>query len=662
MKKVNLLKVGLTTIAMMVLSACGGGGGGDTPTTASTNTTTGTNATTGNQQTGNQQAGNQQTGNQQPGNQGGGTADNGLGDELRNLAALITNTNNELKKSENDKNKLLDKIAELENKLKTPASDPEKEKLTQDLKDTKDLLADLTNKFNGLTEKLTQAEREKQEKEQKQQEENNNKQNAANNSPWVAETPVNIGKSHVGYLHTKKNQSDLDVLGNGSTKFDSIGNTALLMTEEPDKALDTLVIANSKDRYYYLEDLDLDQAELDNTGEDFAYEGLTNKVPLKKAYLDKDGREGRDPSDPMMNLTQIETHGNAKDAKALVYRDLQKIYLHKDQFVNTNTDTLMEVSLSSDGYLNDNPKVADLLDPKGTIFEIYGAKTKDSIFKKEDGTSVENLPLEDETLKYVQYGRATSQMSGNSLESFIEGLKDNTWIVTYGQYDDPEKKGVENHYFARGTNNTTAEQVLDLSKYYGTNELVYNGHAVTYGVNHDYRNGDVKDKAVATALSNRDSVLPMLVSGSHVRANVNLDTKLVKGNVYNVWALLPADPDKVNLSAAGTQGRYKPVETNLVSFEGNLAENGNIAGAAKNLTNNEAAAGIFNATLFGPKAEEMGGVIVSKKPEESNWGVSFGAIIKNQKPTVSDTGPGVTKQDLPSVVSTSDQGNVANGK
>ena len=104
-----------------------------------------------------------------------------------------------------------------------------------------------------------------------------------------------------------------------------------------------------------------------------------------------------------------------------------------------------------------------------------------------------------------------------------------------------------------------------------------------------------------------------LVSGTHVAADIDLASKNVTGNLYNVW------------EETNTQRKVIPHDVELAKFNGTLANNGSISGSA---TRHDGAQGVLKASLYGAQAQELGGVIASKDTVK-NWGASFGAKVQN---------------------------------
>ena len=241
-------------------------------------------------------------------------------------------------------------------------------------------------------------------------------------------------------------------------------------------------------------------------------------------------------------------------------------------------------------------------------------------------------------LKYVQYGRVTSQLDEVNFDDLAAGkniVTLGTKIASYGGYGD---QGTEDHYFYRGVSSTPYSTKLasDLAAtYFGktgtpSGVLDYRGHAVTYNLDRDLKLGDKVPNAIGYTHH--------LVSGTHVNAKIDLATSAVTGRLYNVW------------SYSNGQANGK-VTDELASFSGKLANNGSIAGSSTKLNNDgtKDTTGTLVASLFGPKGEELGGTI-SSDDTINNWGASFGAAVQN-------TGP---EGDKPALGESTDQGNLNN--
>ena len=83
--------------------------------------------------------------------------------------------------------------------------------------------------------------------------------------------------------------------------------------------------------------------------------------------------------------------------------------------------------------------------------------------------------------------------------------------------------------------------------------------------------------------------------------------------LYNVW------------EETNTQEQVKPHNVELATFKGDLANDGSIVGTA---TKYDDTKGTLKASLYGSKAQELGGAIASNDTT-NNWGASFGAKVQN---------------------------------
>ncbi len=241
-------------------------------------------------------------------------------------------------------------------------------------------------------------------------------------------------------------------------------------------------------------------------------------------------------------------------------------------------------------------------------------------------------------LKYVQYGRVTSQLDEVDIDDLATGkniVTLGTKIASYGGYGD---QGTEDHYFYRGVNSTPYSEKLTsnlAATYFGktgtpSGVLDYRGHAVTYNLDRDLKLGDKVPNAIGYNHH--------LVSGTHVNAKIDLATSAVTGRLYNVWAY----------NNGQQNGK---VTDELASFSGKLANNGSIAGSSTRLNKDGTKdTGTLVASLFGPKGEEMGGTI-SSKDVTNNWGASFGAALQNAGPA---------SGEKPALGESTDQGNLNN--
>lgn len=220
-----------------------------------------------------------------------------------------------------------------------------------------------------------------------------------------------------------------------------------------------------------------------------------------------------------------------------------------------------------------------------------------------------NLPLVNNyygaKLSNVQYGRVTTALNGRAAtEDYLKkGVPLDgsvpTYVASFGKYGED---GTENHYFYRGINNVGAEELKILKADTKNGTIVYDGHAVTYGLNNNYR-GDV---AIPTAIGAKAG----FVSGNHAALKVNLANNEVTGHIYNKWY-------------DNTTSTTGLIPVHLVNLKGVIADNGNIAGTATRVDNQST--GVFGATLFG-KGQEVGGSFASENHKDGKWGGVFGGI------------------------------------
>ncbi|WP_143531214.1 transferrin-binding protein-like solute binding protein, partial [Rodentibacter genomosp. 2] len=372
--------------------------------------------------------------------------------------------------------------------------------------------------------------------------------------------------------------------------------------------------------------------------EDFDFRGNTNNTTgeftLGHIYNTANGEtKTSGQARGVKTDTKTETAGT-NTGSALVYQEGRTNYIPTDDVVKGS-----------------NSKVAvrnDFRDRKDTVAEVYGHRTfvdGDSLKGTEATTTVAgkttlagettlaNAPFlakdkkdsyayKDGKLNHVQYGRVTSRLDDVELAQVKKGVdagENGTRVVSYGEYGE---KGTENSYFYRGTDERdgvvyNANLTRDLAKAYhgadkASGELNYQGHAVTYGFTHVAPNANKPDVSkVPNAIGENPTYdLPQLVSGTHVAAKIDLATKGVTGQLYDVWSV---DGKKSNQQIA--------------NFKGTLANNGSIEGSSTRIL--DSAAGTFNGNLFGKQAEELGGALASKSTNaKESWGAVFGAKVQ----------------------------------
>ena len=413
----------------------------------------------------------------------------------------------------------------------------------------------------------------------------------------------------VGAKFVKKTQSNLNV-GEGVETNSKSSVKPTNMTVELHPSLDTIVVAipvdkdgnpDKKGTQAYLEDFDF-RGNVANT---------TGMHTLNHIYKTADGsttvgaaRNGGEVS------TKTDTKGT-QDGVAYVYEEGRLNYTRKAEGSNV-VDTKLA---RTDARL------------ANSVAEVYGHRTfvagNSEVRNEADGeTTLANAPFtaKDAAGKYnagsklshVQYGRVTSKLHG----VFPKDLKDGKDVAQYGtkvaSFGGYGEQGTEDNYFFRGVNNTSAAQVGALKDAYFGSEaaggsLHYQGHAVTYNLPDDYK--------LAGHLPNALGAEYALVSGTHVAADIDLASKNVKGSLYNVWT-------KTNTALQSDEVNHE-----LVNFNGTLANDGSIAGTAKAPVLDNAD-GVLRASLYGDKAQELGGLVASKDTT-NNWGAAFGAKVQN---------------------------------
>ena len=425
-----------------------------------------------------------------------------------------------------------------------------------------------------------------------------------------ASSAVGSSTSDVGAKFVKKTQSNLNV-GEGVETNSKSSVAPTNMTVELHPSLDTIVVAvplnadgsvNTQAKQAYLEDFDFRGNTSNTTGQhtlSHIYKTANGSTTVGAA------RNGGEAS------TKTDTKGN-DTGLAYVYEDGRLNYTRKAEGKNV-VDTK---DARTDARLADS------------VAEVYGHRTfvdGDSEVKNiADGDTVlANAPFTAKDadgkytagskLNYVQYGRVTSKLHAVQ-EADLKDGKDvaqyGTKVASFGGYGE---NGTEDNYFFRGVNNTSAAQVGALKDAYFGSEaaggnLHYQGHAVTYNLPDDYK--------LAGNLPNALGAEYALVSGTHVAADIDLASKNVTGNLYNVWT-------KTN-----TALQVDELNHELVKFNGTLANDGSIAGTATATAIKGNPEGVLKASLYGDKAQELGGLVASKDTT-NNWGAAFGAKVQN---------------------------------
>ena len=414
----------------------------------------------------------------------------------------------------------------------------------------------------------------------------------------------------VGAKFVKKTQSNLNV-GEGVETNSKSSVSPTNMTVELHPSLDTIVVAvplnadgsvNTQAKQAYLEDFDFRGNDANTSGEHV----------LKHIYMNgttKDTSRSRVDGE---SATKTASMGeNDVDGKAFVYEEGRLNYTRTEGKNVADTDHAARTNAALEK----------------SVAEVYGHRT---FVKGESETAnpangelnLANAPFTAKDangkynagskLDYVQYGRVTSKLNAVQ-EADLKDGKDvaqyGTKVASYGLYGE---KGTEDNYFYRGVNNTPYSATLasDLKNIYfapeaAAGKLHYQGHAVTYNLDKDYK--------IDAGLPNALGAEYKLISGTHVAADIDLASKNVTGNLYNVW------------EETNTQQQVKEHNVELANFAGTLANNGSISGSA---TKHDGAQGVLKASLYGAQAQELGGVI-SSNDTTNNWGASFGAKVQN---------------------------------
>lgn len=491
---------------------------------------------------------------------------------------------------------------------------------------------------------------------------------AAKQAEEARQAALNKSNNRQGAKFVKKNESDFEIglSENGHTTSTSQGN-ASDMTLKLHRSLDTVVVATNTattaqtNKIGYLEDYDFRKSQ---EGLDEARtNGATALSHINIDGSDEVARTGVDGEVRRVNgVTAIEEESirirnrtadtktdtkGAETGTAFVYQTGRTNYIGTDEKV---------VGSNSEIIARDDHR-----DRKDTVTEVYGHRTfvlgnaetgEDATIAGNDagvnapfqhlgGVNKASGTYAAGQLNKVQYGRVTSQLhfadsetTNGAVKNGVSPSGNGTLVVRYGHYG---KTGTENNYFYRGVDATAkadAAKLAELTNHYGevsnaavkAGTLAYQGHAVTYGIDHKAPALSLPDASrVPNALYGEAAYdIPVLVSGTHVAANIDLATRAVTGNLYDVWAL--GHKNKVDGQIEITENTRSAQD--IATFSGVLANSGEIDGTSVRTQDN--ASGSFNANLYGAKAEELGGAIASNATEAANsWGAVFGATIQN---------------------------------
>lgn len=470
--------------------------------------------------------------------------------------------------------------------------------------------------------------------------------NTAENKPVVNPTPVETTPAQpkpdvpmlaqdngiaYGAKLAKKSESDFRVPGTNG-KNDS-SDKPTFMTVKLNPELDTVVVAAETDK----EGIELEGGQLvylDGFKFTKDYSATTAGAPdlVDAASFDSATSTGR------FDLTNV--------YKATAAGDKVDVTTAKTATATATTATAtalvyIENNLTAPGndkadamYINRSEKFK--AGSGNSVAEVYGHRTfahagsvaatgglkkavtdKDFVVDAKGNLKVNNLPLVKAQLNEVQYGRVTSALNGLKKEDLKEGaILDQTRIAAYADYG---FKGTEDSYFYRGINSTSeaakktgADLVTHLKEHYKSGKIKYEGHAVTYGFKNEYLAPEKVESGIPNAILAGSTAKPVAVSGTHVSAEVDLNTYHVKGSLYNIFEM------------PGVIGADAKKGSEVATFDGTLTTHGNVVGTSRNLEKD--ADGSFRATLFGTTAQELGGAISSNNTEDQHsWGAVFGA-------------------------------------
>lgn len=404
-----------------------------------------------------------------------------------------------------------------------------------------------------------------------------------------------------GAKHVVLKESDLITNQNPGEVSSKSDKPEVLQVQKPHRSLDTIVVAETRDGNgklipdapsFYLEDFDF---RTDATAATAA--ATAGEKTLTHIYVSQDttGGTARTATD-----TKTATEGTA-NGKVFVYQTGRANYLPGFNGTVVNKDG----SALTGPATTNQPR-----DLNKTVAEVYGYRTfaeganssaAQTDIKDVNQANAPFLPENHTQLKNVQYGRVTTQLSKQNIGTLKDGLPVGslkTKVVGYGEYG---VNGTEDHYFYRGIDPTTADQLAKL-KAAGSKKLSYAGHALTYG--------NIKPVPSASNIPTAIGVSGQLIEGTRVQATVDLDTNKVAGSLYNTWYI---DKNARNID--------------VVTFEGTVGKSGSMYGTSTNKTDNDSK-GMFAATLYNENATEMGGVVASDLHDEKHqWGAVFGAAL-----------------------------------
>lgn len=493
---------------------------------------------------------------------------------------------------------------------------------------------------NNNADLLKQEELKKQEELRKQQEElERQKEQAVANSSSFGHKFVK--KTESNFIETT-NPADGTAQKNSNSQGDQTNMELRLhdsldtvVVSVPYTVVDGKYVVDPTKEVGYVEDFDFRNGEAE-----LAAARVSGETTLTHIYKTADGSTAEGDNRTMVDgpdfTSEKETYlirGVTKDTKtATKGKDSGKVLVYQTDRTNY---------IGTDEKVTGN--VENLRDRSQSVAEVYGHRTfvhgnaetgvdeavadigANAPFGQYDSATGQYSAVK---LNNVQYGRVTSRLHGVKVESVKDGIETDvtTKVVSYGDYN---TEGTENSYFYRGVNDTTYSKTLatDLADKYATTvndtktaagSLKYQGHAVTYGFEHTAPDSSLKTtvnsdtpNAVRPKFQQTTGSVAKLVSGTHVSAMVDLATKQVTGNLYNVWSL---DDVKSN--------------RDIATFSGRLENSGQISGTSTRTADN--AAGSFEANIYGADGQELGGGIASKATgADQSWGAVFGAKVQN---------------------------------
>ncbi|ABQ13351.1 transferrin-binding protein-like solute binding protein [Dichelobacter nodosus] len=269
------------------------------------------------------------------------------------------------------------------------------------------------------------------------------------------------------------------------------------------------------------------------------------------------------------------------------------------------TTVVSEASLAEKGATAGSTGLVGFADNKATFDDKQGFEefVKGDSSNKVQNANRHSLAAEAIYLENVQYGRVSGDIDAEALANAKP--EDGEIKHIQSPYTTRNSDKAVNQYFYRGTNATTLKEMEALPT---DKILVYQGHALMYGIDNSFHGGKNSSLSYAFGKGKDNTAI-----GNFVRAEVDLNKDKVAGAVYNVWQ-------------KGETSELIP--DNLVKFEGNVHGN-TVLGTAER-TYKEGTAD-FRASFFGKEANEMGGSFNSNLAKDGYthegdvWGGVFGA-------------------------------------